>query len=149
LNDNQEDNQMAKKSTENVNGSGTTINVKGGIHAGHDVVMGSQQNVYYQQVQTPAQFLAELQTVQAQLGALKQQPALPEGQAATIEIVEGQVTEVVEEVQKPQPRSAVIVAKLNAAKAVLDSLSGTLGSGMDLVGKITLLAALAGKLFGG
>jgi hypothetical protein len=129
--------------------AGTSIHVEGGIHAGRDVVMGDQNNVYYQQVQSPAQFLAELQAVQAQLAALKQQPALPAGQAPVVEMVEGQVREVAEEAQQPQPRSALIVAKLNAAKAMLDSLSGTLGSAMDLGAKIGMLVVIAGKLFGG
>lgn len=141
-----------KKIVKSAEQDDSKITVKGGIHAGRDVIMGDQTNYIYQQIaqiESPAEFLSALRQVQAEVLALRQQPALPEDQAQMVDIVEGQVSQVVEEAQKPQPLGAKMTALLSSAKATLDLISGTIGSAVDLGVKIGGLAAIAQKLFGG
>ncbi|MCX6080210.1 MAG: hypothetical protein NTW32_11805, partial [Chloroflexi bacterium] len=53
--------------------------IKGGIHAGRDVIQGDQTNYITQQIaniQSSAEFVRALNEVQAQIAALKTQPGL-------------------------------------------------------------------------
>jgi hypothetical protein len=129
---------------------GTTINIEGGVHAKRDVIMGNQ-TVYYQQIaqiQTPAEFLVELQRIQAEIAALRQMPELAGEQAQMIEIVEGQVSQAAEEAQKPQPLAERIAARLNSARLILDSIGGALQSAVDLGVKIGGLVMIVSRIFG-
>jgi len=126
----------------------TSISVGGNIVAKRDVIMGDQYN-YPQQVASPAEFVAGLQKLQAQIAALKQQPALTPAQAQTIEVVEGQIKDVVEEAQKPQPLAARMTATLVRAKAVMDSLAGSVTSAVGLGTALAGFGQIALKLFGG
>ena len=128
------------------------IAVTGGIHAGRDVIMGDQYNDLRQQVAqigTPAEFVAQVQALQAQLAALKQQPGLLPAQVQTLEVVEGNVREAVEEVQKPEPLAARITATLTGASAVMDSLSKGVQAAVGLGTVLAGLAHIALRLFGG
>ncbi len=122
------------------------------IKAGRDVVIGDQYNDFRQQVariESPQAFVTELGQLQAQIAALKQTPQLTPAQTQTIEVVEGQVKEVIEEAKKPQPLGARITATLTGAKAVMDSLSGSVASAVGLGATIAGFGAIALKLFGG
>ena len=128
------------------------IAVVGGIHAGRDVIMGDQYNDLRQQVAqigTPAEFVAQVQALQAQLAALKQQPDLLPAQVQTLEVVEGNVQEAVEEAQKPEPLAARITATLTGASAVMDSLSKSVQAAVGLGAVLGGLAQIALRLFGG
>jgi len=128
------------------------ITVSGGIHARRDVIMGDQYNDFRQQVAqiaTPEQFLAQARELQAKLAEIKRQPNLLPEHAETIEVVEGQVEQVVEEAHKPRPLAARINATLTGAKAVMDSLGESVKSAVGLGTVIGGLAQIAMKLFGG
>ena len=66
------------------------------IKAGRDIIMGDQKTIIDHRRQianiaSAAEFVAELRKLQAQITALKQQPALTPAQAQTMEVVEGQL----------------------------------------------------------
>jgi hypothetical protein len=121
--------------------------VGGDIKAGRDVIMGDQVN-YAARVTSPQEFVAELGKLRGQIVALKDQPELAPAHRQTIEVVEGQVQQVIEEAQKPQPLGARITATLTGAKAVMDSLSGSVTSAVGLGAALAGLGQVALKLFG-
>ena len=128
------------------------IVVGGSIKAGRDVIMGDQYNDLRQQVAqigSPAEFVAKAQELQAQIAALKQQPELSPAQVGTIEVVEGQVKQAIEEAQKPQPLAARINATLTGAKAVMDSMGKGVTAAVGLGTVLAGLGQIALKLFGG
>jgi hypothetical protein len=125
--------------------------VSGGIHAGRDVIMGDQYNDFRQQVAqigSVEEFLARAQELQAVLAEIKGQPELSGDQVETIEVVEGQIQQVIEEAEKPQPLPARITATLTGAKAVMDSLGDTVKSAVGLGAVLAGLAEIALKVFG-
>ncbi|MEK7786776.1 MAG: hypothetical protein AAB658_15305, partial [Chloroflexota bacterium] len=76
------------------------------IKAGRDIIMGDQKNIIDNRRQianiaSPAEFVAELHKLQAQIAALKQERQITPAQAQAVEVVEGRVKEVIEEAQKP------------------------------------------------
>jgi len=142
----------AAKKTPTVGTMKGGIVVGGKIQAGRDVIMGDQYNDLRQQVAqiaTPVEFVARAQEVQKQITAIKQQPDLQPAQVETIEVVEGQVKQVIEEAQKLKPLPARINATLTGAKAVMDSLGDGVKSAIGLGAILGGLAQIALKLFGG
>ncbi len=128
------------------------ISVSGDIRAGRDVIMGDQYNYWRQevaQISTPAEFLAKVQELQAHIAALKQQPTLLPAQVESIEVVEGQVEQVLEEAHKPRPLAARITAALSGAQGVMDSLGKSVKSAIGLGAVLAELGQVALKLFGG
>ena len=121
--------------------------VGGDIKAGRDVIMGDQIN-YAARVTSPQEFVTELQKLHGQIVALKDQPQLAPAHQQTIEVVEGQVEQAIEEAQKPQPLGARITATLTGAKAVMDSLAGGVTSAVGLGAALAGLGQIALKLFG-
>jgi hypothetical protein len=131
---------------------GTQFNIKGGIHAGRDVVMGDQYNQIYQKVEqnpSPVEFLAALQQVQQELALIKQQPDLNTALVRNLEIVESSVIVAAEMADQPEPPADDIKATLTEAKETMDLISGSLGSAVKLGALIGNLALLAGRVFGG
>jgi hypothetical protein len=63
-------------------------------------------------------------------------------------VVEGQIQQVIEEAEKPQPLAARITATLTGAKAVMDSLGDTVKSAVGLGAVLGGLADIALKVFG-
>jgi hypothetical protein len=128
------------------------VTISGGVHAGRDVIMGDQYNYFRQevaQISSPGEFVAKVQELQAQIAALKQQPDLLPAQVESIEVVEGQVGQVIEEARKPQPLAARITAALSGAKGVIDSLGESVKSAIGLGAALAELGQVALKLFGG
>lgn len=128
------------------------IVVGGSIKAGRDVIMGDQYNDLRQQVAqiaTPAEFIVKAQELQAQIAALKQQPELLPAQAATLDVVEGNVRQAIQAAQEPQPVGARINATLTGAKAVMDSMGEGVKAAVGLGTVLAGLGQIALKLFGG
>jgi hypothetical protein len=127
------------------------IAVAGNIIAGRDVIVGDQVNDFRQQVAqvgTPAEFVAQLQALQAELSALMQQPSLSPTQVEEVETAEESIQEALTETQKPKPAAGRIKARLTSAKAVLDSVSGSVKSAVGLGSVLAQLIQIALKLFG-
>jgi hypothetical protein len=144
----QGDDRMAKKSSS----PKTQVNIKGNVSAGRDMIYGDQYNdfrVQVAQITSPQEFVAKLQELQGQIGQVKQQPDLLPEQQETLEIVEGQVTEVIEEAQKPQPKLARIKARLDAAEGTMTSLAKSVTAAVGLGTAIAGFGQIALKLFWG
>jgi phage shock protein A len=113
--------------------------------------MGDQYNDLRQQianVATPAEFVAGAQQAQAHIAALKQQPNLLPAEVRRLEVVEGDVKEVIEEAKKPKPLGERINATLTSAKETMDRLGGSVKSAMELGAILGGLAQIALKIFG-
>jgi len=126
------------------------IAVAGGIHAGRDVIMGDQYNDLRQQIAqiaTRPEFVAQLQTLQAELAKLEQQEALPPAQAAQIDVVKEDVQRAIEEAQKPEPLGARITATLTGAKGVIEAISGSVQAAVGLGAVLATLIQIASQLF--
>lgn len=131
---------------------GTEINVKGGIHAGRDVVMGDQYNQIYQKVEqnpSPAEFATALQKVQQELAVIKQRSDLNPTVVSNLEVVENRVIVAAEMAAQPEPPADDIKATLTEAKETMDLISGSVGSAMKLGVLLGNLALLAERVFGG
>ena len=128
------------------------ISISGGIHARRDVIVGDQYNSFRQQIAqiaSPEEFLAGVHELQSKLAEIKNQPDLLRAQVETIEVIEGQVQQAIEEAQKPKPYAARIHTTLTSAKAVMDSLSESLKSAVGLGTVIAALGRIAMRVFGG
>jgi hypothetical protein len=145
---------MTKKSTKKKLAAESKggISISGGVHARRDVIMGDQYNDFRQQIAqigSPEEFLARARELQARLVEIKGQPDLLPAQVETIDVVEGQVQQVIEEAGKPQPLVGRITATLTGARAVMDSLSEGVKSAVGLGAALAGLAEVALKVFGG
>jgi hypothetical protein len=130
----------------------TVIHIAGDVKAERDVVMGDVTYDLRQQVAqivSPQEFVARLQELQGQIAQARQQPDLLPEQQATLEIIEGQVTEVIEEAGKPAPKPARIKARLDAAEGTLKSLAKSVTSAVGLGTALAGFGQIALKLFGG
>ncbi len=140
---------MSEKSKTMVTSGGDQeIKVKGGIHAGRDVIMGDQYNIQEANINTPDEFVAELERLKAEIESLKQQPELDPMDIQTLEVVAGRVEEATKEAKEPTPVSATVSGALGKAKKMMDSLSGGIKSAVALGKAVAGMAEIAGKLFG-
>jgi len=142
---------MANKSKQEAEQGKQVINVKGGIHAGRDVIQGDQANYITTQVaniQSAAEFVTALQQVQAQIAQLKQGQLSPV-QSRNLEAAQASVAEAAAEAQKPQPLGERIKTTLGEAKETMELLGGGLAAAATLGGTLGGLLSLAVKLFGG
>ncbi len=140
----------AAKKTPTVGTMKGGVIVHGKIQAGRDVIMGDQYNDLRQQVEqinSPQEFVARAQELQAKIAEIKKQPDLLPTQVETIAVAEDQVKQVIEEAQKPKPLPARINATLTGAKAVMDSLGESVKSAIGLGTVIAGLGQIAIKLF--
>ncbi len=139
---------MTKKSTS----PKTQVNIKGNV-SGQTVIFGDQYNYNFQQqvaqIQSPQEFVTKLQELHSELTQIKQQPDLLPEHKETLEIVEGDVAEVIEEAKKPQPKLARIKARLDAAEGVMTSLGKSVAAAVGLGTAIAGFGQIALKLFGG
>ena len=139
---------MAKKSSS----PKTQVNIKGNVSAGRDVIYGDQYNDLRQQVAqiaSPQEFIARLQELHGKIAQARQQPDLLPEHQATLEIVEGQVSDVIAEAGQPAPKPARIKARLDAAEGTLKSLAKSVTSAVGLGTAIAGFGQIALKLFGG
>ncbi len=133
---------------------GHTVNVKGNITAGRDVIQGDQTNYHYaphdfqiNNVQTQADFTAKLAEVRAEIALLKQQSDLTSAQKRNIEAAEQQVVVVLEETQKENPDENSIKATLTEAKETFELLSGSVAAAVGLGAVLGNLIAMVVQIF--
>ena len=133
----------------------SNISVKGGIHAGRDVIMHDQINTYNDlrqqvaQIATPAEFLARAQEVQQQIATLKQQPELAPVQVKQLELAEAEVQDAARQAQQDKPVGQRINETLTSAQETMDKLAKGVTAAVGLGTVIGGLGQIAIKLFGG
>jgi len=126
------------------------IAIAGNIQAGRDVIIGNQYNDLRQQVvciQTPSEFVTQLQALQAEIAALRAQAELTPQQVQQIEVAEEGVQRAIKEAQQPEPLAARITATLSSAKAVLEAISGSVRAAIGLGTVLASLIQIAEKVF--
>ncbi len=141
---------MAKKKKKN----GSQFNIKGGVHAGRDVIMGDQINyaprdIDVSHVATPAEFAAKLDEIRAEIAKLRQQPNLDADQTTKLAAAEKKVAKAAKEAAKPDADREAITETLTDAKDKFELLEGGLSSAVKLGTTLSTVIALALKVFGG
>ena len=122
------------------------------IKTGRDMNVGDTitiDNRQFARVTSPQAFVAELQKVRQEIATLKQSPELSPAELRRVELVEADIVEAIGEAQRPQPLGARITATLTGAKAVMDSMSGSVASAVGLGATLAAFGQVALKLFGG
>jgi spermidine synthase len=123
----------------------TKIEMKGGVYvqgdikAKRDVIQGNQYNDYRQQIAqiaTPQQFITEAEKVQAQIAEAKKHPALPPAQQRRLEVIEGDVKEVVEEAKKDKPNPKTMSDTLKTAAETMEGVGKAVEAAQGMVKKI-------------
>ncbi|MBM3131322.1 MAG: hypothetical protein FJ009_22205 [Chloroflexi bacterium] len=104
-------------------------------NAGRDIIQGDQINIHDQRrlaIATPAQFIAEAEKLQTQIAEVKQHPALPPAQQRRIEVIEGDVREVIAEAKQDKPNPKTMSDTLKTAAETMESV----GKALDAAGKV-------------
>jgi TolA-binding protein len=143
-----------KKPAEKPSSSGQTFNIEGGVHAGRDVIQSNQYNYGGQtqqiaNIQSQAEFVAALSSLQSQIAALKQQAALNAAQLRNLESADKQIAQAARAAQKPQADGGEIEKTLTEAKDTMDLLSGSVTSAIGLGTTLAGLIGIVSRLFGG
>jgi len=111
----------------------------GDVKAGRDIV-GRDQTIYAQQGVTIEGFRALLSDMRAMLAEGDLDPE-------TAEIVDGDVRVVEEQAAKPQPKGAIIVAKLEGITKLLAAAAGAAVAAEKLLPYAQKAVEMAGQLF--
>ena len=139
---------MARKVTpkppENVEGTIIYGNVNAGTFIGRDQV--NYNNQQQLNINTPAEFVAELRRLQAEIQSLKSQ--LEPDDAMQVDLVIQRVETAIVEAEQPKPVVERIRTALEKAQKNMTLLDGTLQSAMSLGATLATLGALALKVFG-
>jgi len=138
-----------RKSTAPKQTGGNIFNIQGGIHVGRDFIGGDQVNYVNNNISTPAEFIAELQKLRAEIAALKAQPNLEQALARRLNTVEGDIEEVIAEAQGGKPVAGKIQSTLDGAKETMDRIESSLGSAMRFGTALGQLGMMAWQIFGG
>lgn len=130
------------------------FDIKGGVHAGRDVIMGDQENIIYRTQQTlkitsPVHFIEELQKLKAEIEGLKSLPGLEPAVVRRLTAVEGDIQDAVIEAKKGEPVVERIKNTLDGAKETIDKLGGSIAGAVNLGTTLGSLALMAWKVFGG
>ena len=129
------------------------ITAKGNVIMGDQIVHGAQYNargnINIANVSTPREFIQQLEQVKNEIAVLKQSAELTPAQVRRIEVVEGDVVEVIAEAQKPKPLPARIHETLSDAQATMTKIGGNVKSALEVGAALATLAELALKIFGG
>ena len=139
---------MARKVTpkppENVEGTIIYGNVNAGTFIGRDQV--NYNNQQQLNINTPAEFVAELRRLQAEIQSLKSQ--LEPDDAMQVDVIVQRVETAIVEAEQPKPASERIRTALEKAQKNMTLLDGTLQSAMSLGATLAALGALTLKVFG-
>ncbi len=139
---------MARKVTpkppENVEGTIIYGNVNAGTFIGRDQV--NYNNQQQLNINTPAEFVAELRRLQAEIQSLKSQ--LEPDDAMQVDVIVQRVETAIVEAEQPQPVGERIRTALEKAQKNMALLDGTLQSAMSLGATLATLGAPALKVFG-
>lgn len=134
--------------------TGNVFNVQGSINIGRDLIGGDQVNYITNNnvtnnISTPADFVAALNEIKAEIEALKSQPNLEPAVARRLSTVEGDIEDVVAEAIGEKPAWERIKSTLESAKDTMDRISGSIGSAVALGTTLGNLALMAFRIFGG
>jgi hypothetical protein len=131
---------------------GNIFNIQGDIHVGRDLIGGDQINIHREttlNISTPADFVLELQKLKAEIEALKSQPNVEPAAARRLITVEGDIEDVIAEAGREKPVVERIKSTLDGAREMMEKLSGSVATAVNLGTALGNLALIALKVFGG
>lgn len=133
--------------------NGTTFNI-GNVRAERDVILGDQSNTFYQtsqilNISTRGEFVTELGQFKSEIERLKNLPNIDSTAIRHLEVVEGNVQDVIIEAKKEKPIGERIKTTLDSAKETMEKLGGSIATAVKLGTTLGNLALIAMKLFGG
>lgn len=135
------------------NTDGPNIIVHGNINVGGDFISRDQYktvitNETINNISSPADFVAVLNQLKAEIEALKAQPNLDSTVARRLNTVEGDITDVINEVENEKPVAERIKSTLESAKDTMNLIKGSVSSAVALGTTLGNLALMAWKIFG-
>lgn len=135
------------------NTDGPNIIVRGNINVGGDFISRDQYktvitNETINNISSPADFVAVLNQLKAEIEALKAQPNLDSTVARRLNTVEGDITDVINEVENEKPVAERIKSTLESAKDTMNLIKGSVSSAVALGTTLGNLALMAWKIFG-
>ena len=130
------------------------IIVHGNINVGGDFISRDQyktvtHNEVTNNISSPADFVAVLNQLRAEIEALKAQPNLDPTVVRRLNTVEGDIADVITEAESEKPVTERIKSTLESAKDTMDRISSSIGSAVNLGTTLGNLALIAWKIFGG
>lgn len=133
---------------------GPNIVVHGNINVGGDFISRDQyktvtHNETINNISSPADFVAVLSQLKAEIEALKTQPNLESAVVRRLNTVEGDIADVIAEAENEKPVAERIKSTLESAKDTMDRISGSIGSAVALGTTLGNLALMVLKIFGG
>lgn len=135
------------------NSDGPNIIVHGNINVGGDFISRDQyktvtHNETTTNISSPADFVAVLNQLKAEIEALKSQPNIEPAVIRRLNTVEGDITDVITETESEKPVAERIKTTLESAKDTMDRISGSIGSAVTLGTTLGNLALMAMQIFG-
>lgn len=133
---------------------GSNIIVHGNINVGGDFISRDQyktvtHNEITNNISSPADFVAVLNQLKAEIEVLKSQPNLDSTVARRLHTVVGDIKDVVTEAEKEKPVAERIKSTLESAKDTINLIKGSVGSAVALGTTLGNLALIALRIFGG
>jgi hypothetical protein len=140
----------SKKSAVPKKSGGTNITVHGNINVGRDFVSGDKVNTIttINNTLAPAEFVAELQKLKAEIEALKSRPNVEPAVERILSTVDGNLQDAIEEAGKEKPAVERIKTTLEGAKEMMDKLGGGIASAVKLGTALGNLALMVWQVFG-
>jgi len=133
---------------------GTNITVLGNINVGRDWVGGDQHNTITNNyitnnISSPADFVAALNQLKAEIEALKSQAEIEPTVIRRLNTVQDDIADVITEAEHEKPVAERIKATLESAKDTMNLIKGSVGSAVALGATLGNLAVMASQIFGG
>jgi len=133
---------------------GTNITVLGNINVGRDWVGGDQHNTITNNyitnnISSPADFVAALNQLKAEIEALKSQAEIEPTVIRRLNTVQDDIADVITEAEHEKPVAERIKATLESAKDTMNLIKGSVGSAVALGTTLGNLAVMASHIFGG
>lgn len=132
---------------------GTNITVLGSIKVAGNWINGDQHNTITNNyitnnISSPADFVAALNQLRAEIEALKAKPETEPAVRRRLNTVQEDLAEAITEAEGEKPAAGRIRSTLEGAKDTLDRIEGSLGSAMQLGTTLGNLALMVWNIFG-
>lgn len=143
-----------RKTATSKKADGPNIIIHGNINVGGDFISRDQYktvitNETINNISSPADFVAALNQLRAEIEALKVQPSIKPAVARRLNTVEGDIADVITEAKNEKPVAERIKSTLESAKDTMNLIKGSVGSAVALGTALGKLALIAWKIFGG
>lgn len=142
-----------RKPTTSKKADGPNIIVHGNINVGGDFISRDQYktvitNETINNISSPADFVAALNQLKAEIDAIKSQPNLEPAVARRLNTVQDDIADVITEAEGDAPVADRIKFTLESAKDTMDRISRSIGSAVTLGTTLGSLALMVLRIFG-